>query len=166
MQLSNKKTYSSKDCVNKGTLQHGKTKASSGSIQELLVTALVWGLLQGLRVWVGGLGEVANMRKTVRGCPETEKNPTEGVARLALRGRQELSLSYVLNCQVITVDLHLKDGAVERKILCFYSSLTALVSVLFTHFLSASFFCFVPLLDFELIIKLGKENLIHHYPLF
>lgn len=40
---------------------------------------------------------------------------TEGVARLVLRGQEELSSSSDRKCQVITVDLHLKDGAVERR---------------------------------------------------
>lgn len=40
---------------------------------------------------------------------------TGGVARLALRGQEELSSSSVQSCQVITVDLHLKDGAVKKR---------------------------------------------------
>lgn len=46
---------------------------------------------------------------------------TEGVARLCLRGWQELSPPCVRNYQVITDDLHLKEGVVERKKCCFVS---------------------------------------------
>lgn len=79
MQLSGKKTYSVKDCVNKGTLQQGQTKASSGPFRSSLFLRWFGGVLQGLRVWVGGLGEVVKMRKTVHGCPERERKKGQRV---------------------------------------------------------------------------------------
>lgn len=52
---------------------------------------------------------------------------TVGVAKLSLRGRCELSPPCVRNYQVITDDLHLKEGAVERKKLYFYRPLPGLL---------------------------------------
>lgn len=65
---------------------------------------------------MGGLGNRKKKKKkteAVCGCPE-------GVARRSLR---ELILACVRNYQVITDDLHLKEGTVERKDLYFYEPL-------------------------------------------
>lgn len=62
---------------------------------------------------MGGLGNRKKKKEAVCGCPE-------GVARRSLR---ELILACVRNYQVITDDLHLKEGAVERKDLYFYERL-------------------------------------------
>lgn len=75
---------------------------------------------------MGGLGEVAVGEE--RGSVWVSRGiRTVGVARLSLRGRHELSPPYVRNYQVITDDLHLKEGAVERKKLYFYRPLPGLL---------------------------------------
>lgn len=57
-QLTDKKTYSVKDCVNKRDTAVGPDKGRSRTYSRAPCSPLAWGLLQGLRVWVGGLGEV------------------------------------------------------------------------------------------------------------
>lgn len=83
MQLRDKNTYSIKGCVNKGTLQRGQTKAHPAPIQGFLglrSSARSEGLHG--RPW-GGCDEWSRLwvSSQVR---------TEGVARMALRGQQEL----------------------------------------------------------------------------
>lgn len=59
---------------------------------------------------MGGLGEVAEGSEAVRGCPE-------GCGPRVLLGclRESLSWPCVRNYQVITDDLHLKEGTVEEE---------------------------------------------------
>lgn len=69
MQLRDKKTYSVKDCVNKRDAAAVRDKGQSGTYSGGPCSLLAWGLLHGLKVWVGGLGEVADKTEAVCGCP-------------------------------------------------------------------------------------------------
>lgn len=69
MQLRDKKTYSVKDCVNKRDTAAVRDKGQSRTYSGGPCSLLAWGLLHGLKVWVGGLGEVADKTEEVCGCP-------------------------------------------------------------------------------------------------
>lgn len=125
MQLRDKKTYSVKDCVNKGTLQYrARQRPVQGPFRSPLFT-----------ISLGSSPRTDNLGGRPGGGGKEERGSvwvsrrirTEGVARLSLRGRRELTVTHcVRNYQVITDDLHLKEGAVERKKLYFYRPLSGL----------------------------------------
>lgn len=69
MQLRDKKTYSIKDCVNKRDTAPRLDKDQPRTYSGASCSLLAWGLLHRLKVWVGGLGEVAEKTEAVCGCP-------------------------------------------------------------------------------------------------
>lgn len=70
MQLRDKKTYSVKDCVNKRDTAARLDKDWPRTYSGASCSLLAWGLLHRLKVWVGGLGEVAEKTEAVCGCPK------------------------------------------------------------------------------------------------
>jgi len=63
----------------------------------------------------------------------------QGVARLSLRGRPELSPPCVRNYQVITDDLHLKEGLLRGRSSVFIGLGLVCFAAFITHFLPLSF---------------------------
>ena len=97
MQLSDKKTYSVKDCVNKGTLQHRPDKGQSRALSGAPLFAVGLGSslrTEGLggRPWGGGGGGGGWRRRRASEAVWVSAGiRTQGVARLCLRGRWELT---------------------------------------------------------------------------